>query len=305
MPPIISIMNFITPHKVFIQHLPHPTLASRQIELYVLRLDLIHPVVSGNKWFKLQIPLQKAIDAKTDTIATFGGAYSNHIIATAFACNAAGIKSVGVIRGERVSNLSQTLQQAESLGMQLLFIGREAYRNKAAIQQHYNDQHWHWVNEGGYSVEGAEGAKTISQWIDNSFTHVVCATGTGTTMAGLIKGVALHQTITGISVLKGHHSLRNEISALLSNTEQQHSFELIDHYHFGGYAKHPPGLITWMQELWQLYQLPTDIIYTSKLLYGVFDLVQQGHYPKNSKIMVIHSGGLQGNSSLLPGVLPF
>jgi 1-aminocyclopropane-1-carboxylate deaminase len=271
----------------------------------VLRLDQIHPVVSGNKWFKLKIPVERALQEGKNCMATFGGAYSNHIVATAFASKEAGLKSMGIIRGEKATNLSPTLVVAEGYGMELHFVSREAYRKKDGLKEQFGDV-FYWVNEGGYGLEGMIGATEIPSLIDSSiYTHIICSCGTGTTIAGLINAALPNQTIIGISALKGHDGLENDIKALLPISRKSIPFTIFHDYHFGGYAKHPKELIDWMKELWEAENLPTDIVYTSKLLYAVKDLCSQQYFPSNCRILIIHSGGLQGNLSLPVGELPF
>lgn len=271
----------------------------------VLRLDKIHPVVSGNKWFKLKFPLERALQEGKSTIATFGGAYSNHIVATAFACQEAGLKSMGIIRGEKSANLSPTLIAAEQYGMELHFVPREQFRQKKALMEQF-DNGYYWVDEGGYGSDGMKGASEIFSLIDSSvYSHIICSCGTGTTLAGLVNASFPHQTIIGISALKGHDGLERDIRALLPPSKQNIPFSIFHDYHFGGYAKHPKELAEWMKELWQKEHLPTDIVYTSKLLFAVKDLCSQQYFPAESRLLVIHSGGLQGNLSLPVGTLPF
>jgi 1-aminocyclopropane-1-carboxylate deaminase len=289
---------------VYIQPILTP-FSKNDIALDVLRLDKLHNIVSGNKWFKLQLQIAACKLAYKTTIATFGGAYSNHIIATAYACKLEGLNSVGIIRGDEPKQLNHTLQQAQNLGMQLQFVSRRDYGNIDLLKQNLQQQHWYWVNEGGYATLGAEGVANMYRWIDESYTHIACATGTGTTMAGLIKGAAPHQQVIGITALKGHDSLRQEITHLLTKKEAEKSFAIFGDYHFGGYAKHPNELLDWMNRLYNTFELPTDIVYTSKLLYGVFNLIESDYFAEGSKIMVIHSGGLQGNLSLPKGTLVF
>ncbi len=278
---------------------------NNNIFLDILRLDKLHNVVSGNKWFKLQLQIKDCKQAKKNTIATFGGAYSNHIVATAYACKLEGLNSIGIIRGHESKQLNHTLQQAQGLGMQLQFVSRTDYGNKELLKQNLQQDNWYWVNEGGYATLGAEGVTDMYKWIDDSYTHIACATGTGTMMAGLIKGAATHQHIIGITALKGHDSLQQEITHLLTTKEAEKPFTILADYHFGGYAKHPKALLDWMNHLYTTYQLPTDIVYTSKMLYGVFNLIESSYFAEGSKIMAIHSGGLQGNLSVPKGSLVF
>ncbi|MFP5041898.1 1-aminocyclopropane-1-carboxylate deaminase/D-cysteine desulfhydrase [Parasediminibacterium sp. JCM 36343] len=291
-------------HKVFIQKNTF-TSTQKNIEINVLRLDVMSAIISGNKFFKLQLPIATALAEGYGTVATFGGAYSNHIVATAGYCKLKGLKSIGFIRGEEPAIWSKTMKDAQELGMEFRFVTRAVYKDKAAIQKTWQHEQYYWVNEGGYGKLGAEGVKDMYEWIDESYTHIMCALGTGTMMAGLIKGALPHQKVIGISVLKGHGTLQDQVKGLLTESEKLKQYYLVQGYHFGGYAKHPERLINWMNKLYEHQQLPSDIVYTSKLFFAVEDLLQKGYFEAGSKIMVIHSGGLQGNSSLAEGVLQF
>lgn len=291
-------------NKIYVQTLRSNLLTNKSIEVSVLRIDELHSVISGNKWFKLKYYLKDAVDKGFTTIATFGGAYSNHIAATAFACKELNLKSIGIIRGETPKNLSHTLQQAEMDGMKLFFVSRNIFKEKEKIKQNFLQQNWYWINEGGYGLDGAKGAAEIFNWIDESYTHILCATGTGTMMAGLIKAAQKHQTIIGINTLK-NEALINDIKNLLNEEERQKKFILINDYHFGGYAKHPAALIDFIKIIWQQHQLPTDIVYTSKLIFAALHLIEKDFFRTKNKIMIVHSGGLQGNFSLPPNSLPF
>lgn len=272
----------------------------------VLRLDQLHPVVSGNKWFKLRFYLDAALRSGAGTIATFGGAYSNHLVATSYACRQAGLNSVGIVRGEAAATMSPTLEEAAEYGMQLIFVSREAYRNKTAIMQQYAHENWYWVAEGGYGAEGCKGAATILDQVHKeTYTDIIASCGTGTTLAGLATAAGSAQRIIGISALKGHDGLRQGIMQLLGPSHQDKELMLDHGYHFGGYAKHPPLLIDWMNELWEAERMPTDIVYTAKLFFAVHDLVKRGMFRGNRRVLVIHSGGLQGNRSLPAGTLAF
>ncbi len=278
----------------------------KNVETDVLRLDLLHPIISGNKWFKLKYYLQEAKNSGQNTIATFGGAYSNHIVATAFACKQAGLNSIGIIRGEKPPQLSASLQEAMQYGMKLLYVSRETFKNKEHIIHQYAEEDLYWVNEGGYGVNGMLGAKEILSAAEtSSYTHIICSCGTGTTLAGLVEAVLPHQTCIGISALKGHVNLRKDVMELIPVQHHDKSLEIFHEYHFGGYAKHPAELINWMNELWRAEQLPTDIVYTSKLMFAVKDLIEKNYFTHQHKLLVIHSGGLQGNRSLPTATLEF
>lgn len=278
----------------------------KNIQCDVLRLDQFHSVVSGNKWFKLRYYLAEAIETGKKRITTFGGAYSNHIVATAFACKEAGIKCRGIIRGEKPPQVSVSLRDAIEYGMELVYVTRDEYTNKESIIQQYSTEDDYWINEGGYGIKGMLGAKEILKSTDtSSYTHIICACGTGTTLAGLVEAALPHQKCIGISVLKGHVNLRNDVMELLPHQHQDNNFEVIHDYHFGGYAKHPAELIAFMNELWRAEQLATDIVYTAKLVFAVKDLVAKQYFSTDAKLLVIHSGGLQGNRSLPAGTLDF
>ena len=297
--------NMVNKHLIKLQELDFKPFKS-SLRVFVLRLDLIHPTVSGNKFFKLKHPLQQAMAQGFSNIATFGGAYSNHIVATACACHQLGLNSIGIIRGDELPTLSPTLVEAQQWGMKLHFVSRTAYKNKEEIKQHFpNTDKYYWINEGGYSSLGADGLFDVYEWIDSCFTDIVCAVGTGTMMAGLIKGAQPHQTITGISVLKGYANQLEDVKALLNEHEINKQYTLLSNFHFGGYAKFNPALIEWMNNFYLQHQVPTDIVYTAKMMKAVEQLVSDGHFKENSKIVMIHSGGLQGNLSLSNGTLLF
>lgn len=283
---------------------PLPSLSAKDMPVDILRLDELHPVISGNKWFKLKYYIQDAIEQGKDTIATFGGAWSNHIVATAFASREAGLRSIGFIRGEESATPSSALADAQRYGMKLVYIDRARYRDTTSVRTQYADGNLYWVMEGGYGVPGAKGAADILKTARTSpYTDILCATGTGTMAAGLIAAAQPHQTVTGISVLKNNHNIESDIESLLPAGHRP--FVINHEYHFGGYAKHPKELVAFMNELWNRERLPTDIVYTSKLLFAAKDLLGKEYFAPRARILLIHSGGLQGNRSLPPGTLIF
>jgi 1-aminocyclopropane-1-carboxylate deaminase len=289
--------------KIDVQNLGSPLFNGCNID--VLRLDQLHPIISGNKWFKLKYHLQQAKQLGFNTIATFGGAFSNHIVATAFACKQEGLQSIGIIRGEQPANLSPTLQAATHYGMCMHYVSRTAFKDKTTLQQQF-EEHWYWVNEGGYSPLGMLGAKEILSVFDtNHYTHFICSCGTGTMMAGLLASALPSQKVIGVSALKGNSNAPNAVLDLLPVELKKQTISILHQYHFGGYAKHTQELIDWMHVLWQQEKLPTDVVYTSKLLFAVHRLCQENFFTVNDKVLVIHSGGLQGNLSLPANTLPF
>jgi 1-aminocyclopropane-1-carboxylate deaminase len=281
-------------------------LCGNTLSISILRADLIDPVVSGNKWFKLQFYVRDAIAAGKTTLATFGGPYSNHIVATSKYGATMGLQTVGFIRGEKPTSLSPTLTDAMENGMTLHFLSRQNFLDPKKIISHNQDPSWAWIPEGGYGIQGAEGASTLLT-IQNtqSFDTIICAVGTGTMMAGLIKAAASHQKIIGISVLKNNLSIDAEINALLTSKESKKNFEIIHGYDFGGYAKHTQALIKYMNDTYKNLELPLDFVYTAKLMYAAEDLASKGKFEPASKILLIHSGGLQGNRSFKKGTLLF
>ena len=270
----------------------------------VLRLDEIHAMVSGNKWYKLKYYLQEAKQLNKETILTFGGAYSNHIIATAYACHALGFKSIGLIRGDETVELSSTLKQAQLFGMDLHFVSRKDYVFKEELFNQFSDAYI--IPEGGAGELGIQGASDI---LDNiklkKYNTIIGACGTGTMLTGILKASKPHQQIIGINVLKGFDELENQIKLHVKDKSIENRLSIFNEYHFGGYAKHPSPLIEFMNYLWQRENVPTDIVYTSKLFYAVHDLLQKKYFLPKTNILIIHSGGLQGNDSLTNNTLLF
>ncbi len=275
----------------------------------VLRLDKIHPVISGNKWFKLKYYLENALQKQSQAILTFGGPYSNHIIAAACAARETGLKSIGIIRGERPDALSHMLQAALQYGMDLQFISREDYRKKTE-SSFLNQLSLQYpgatlIPEGGAGIDGIRGCEEILQLVDNSrYSHILCAMGTATLLLGLANASRQQQEIIGISALKGFDKRPADVPYLLAS-EKIRNCRIIGDYHFGGYARKSPGLFKFMNELHGLTGIPTDFVYTAKLFYGTLDMIKKGLFPRDSRLLLIHSGGLQGNCSLEPGILTF
>ena len=273
----------------------------------VLRLDTIDPVISGNKWYKLKEYLSDARAKNKNTLLTFGGAYSNHLIATATAAKKAGLKSIGIVRGEQAKELSHTLKNAMAAGMYLYYISRHDYKDKMIPEDVFNDfaeNNLYIINEGGYGIKGMEGASSILDKVDRSYTHIISAVGTGTTLAGLINASSGEQKVIGISVMKNNLSLQNEINVLLPEEKKNH-FTLFHNYHFGGYARYTGELIDFMNKLFESTGVPTDFVYIGKVFFAVQDLLREAFFPDGSKLLIIHTGGLQGNLSLSKGTLIF
>lgn len=286
-----------------------PLFAEKKIRVYMARLDLVHPVVSGNKLFKLHYFVEEAVKQGKKSIVTFGGAYSNHLVATAFYCRQLGLKSIGYVRGEQTTNLSHTVKQCIQYGMQTEFLPRAGYSGKddpsfiKTLQQQWPDAMI--IPEGGYHPLGAAGAAHIMDAVNIlSATHVCTAVGTSTTLAGLIRGSSHEQAIIAIPVLKGLNDLSERLSYLLENKTYPAPV-IFDQYHFGGYAKKTPALLHFMNTFYSQHAVPTDFVYTAKMMFAVYEQAQCGFFKEGSTIVCVHTGGLQGNDSLPEGSLVF
>jgi 1-aminocyclopropane-1-carboxylate deaminase len=284
--------------------------AEMQVGIDVLRLDRIHPVISGNKWFKLKYYLQEAVSKDQHTLLTFGGAYSNHILGLACAANGSGLSSIGVIRGEENENVSPTLDAAKAYGMKLHFITRADYKKKETdevlrpLRDVFGD--FYLVPEGGAGEAGIKGSETILQLVElSNYTHIIAAIGTGTMFTGIVNAALPTQEIIGIPVLKGITTTLDKITAQLSNPEMAARCRFFTSFHFGGYAKKNALLLHFMNRLYSETAIPTDFVYTGKVFYALNQLLEEHHFNAGSKVLVIHSGGLQGNRSLAAGTLLF
>ena len=274
------------------------------IQFLLKRDDLIHPLLSGNKWRKLKYQIAYAHEHSYTGILTFGGAYSNHIVATAVAANTQGLKSIGIIRGEETSMTNHTLQEAIANKMELLFVSRQEYGQKEkglTVQQYLTDnKEYLLVPEGGKHQLALKGiGEIVDEIVDENIKQIdymICAIGTGTTFAGLANTKHIKHLI-GIPVLK-HPTIKDEIEQSFSLNNLDNSCELIHDYHFGGYAKFDTILIDFMHEFYDAYQIPTDVVYTSKLMYAVMDLLQKKYFKPNTTVVIYHSGGLQGNTGM-------
>ncbi|PKD21075.1 1-aminocyclopropane-1-carboxylate deaminase [Salegentibacter salinarum] len=271
-----------------------------EISLYLKREDLIHPEVSGNKFRKLKYNIARALEEKQKTLLTFGGAYSNHIAATAAAGELFGLETIGVIRGEELgkdleTTLAQnpTLKFANSCGMQFKFISRGDYRKKEnrELQEELKKEfgEFYLVPEGGTNELAVKGCQEILTEKDREFQFVAVSVGTGGTLAGLVNASDINQKILGFPALKGDF-LSEEIDKYSFNS----NWELKTDYHFGGYAKVDSELINFINNFKKKYKIQLDPVYTGKLVFGIFDLIKAGYFPSGSKIMAIHTGGLQG-----------
>ena len=310
-------LNFINVlrYNPIIQNINSKLFSEKRINVSVLRLDLIHSQISGNKWFKLKNNLEEAKRLRIDTILTFGGAFSNHIHATAAACKEFGFKSIGVIRGEKESENNFTLNDAKNFGMNLHFVSRESYRKKnesdfiEALRKIFGN--FYLVPEGGHNYLGSLGCADILNGIEN-FDYVFCSCGTTATFSGLAKSIKSGQSLIGISALKGEGNLVEVAQEMINKIRAKEDFKIcgtselmngdfikesgiINTYHFGGFAKHTDELLKFKNDFEKENQIPLDYIYEAKLMYAVTDLISKNKIPDGSAIIVIHGGGLQGN----------
>lgn len=277
-----------------------PILKEKEIELYLKREDKIHPFVSGNKFRKLKYNIQEAKSKGNAKLLTFGGAFSNHILATAVAAKVLGLKSIGIIRGEELANdLQKTLSQNTTLatahqnGMTFEFVSRSAYRNKSkdefinTLKEKFGD--FYVIPEGGTNELAIKGCQEILTKEDVKFDYICSAVGTGGTISGLINASLNHQKVLGFPALKGDF-LKDEIQQFT----QKDNWDLITDYHFGGYAKYDESLIRFMNDFSSSTNIPLDPIYTGKMLFGIIDMIEKNHFKKGVKILAIHTGGIQG-----------
>lgn len=270
------------------------------IKVDMLRIDKVHEYVSGNKWYKLKYNLIKAKEEKHNTLLTFGGAFSNHILATAVAAKEAGFKSIGIIRGEETKPLNPTLRLATFIGMELHYVSRELYKSKTKPEfiKELKDRFgsFYLVPEGGTNQVAIRGVKEIlTHELVASYDYIISAVGTGGTLAGLISKANDNVEIIGISALKGDF-LTGEVKNWLQLIGKEHltNWKVSSNYHFGGYAKHKRELIAFINNFKITNSIPLDPIYTGKMMYAIMDMAANEKFKPNSKVLAIHTGGLQG-----------
>lgn len=282
-----------------LQELTDPIFPEKQVRVFMKRDDLIHPLVSGNKWRKLKYNLQAAKAAGQTTLLTFGGAFSNHIFAVAAAGKEYGFKTIGIIRGEETSADNSTLSFAKSCGMQLHFITRTSYREKETpgfisnLHQQFGD--FYLLPEGGTNIHAVKGCEEAVREIEIHYDYLCCSCGTGGTIAGLIAGDNGKNKVLGFSALKGMHDLEQKIEKLVTEySGRQFTNWSVNHdYHFGGYAKVNEELLSFIREFYSAQNILTDPVYTGKLMFGIFDLIRNNFFFRGATIVAIHTGGLQ------------
>lgn len=297
-------MSKINQNNIPLVEILEPFIRQKKSELFILREDLIHPEISGNKWRKLKYNIEEAQRLNKTIILTFGGAYSNHIAATAAAGKEFGLKTIGIIRGEETLPLNPTLQLAKDNGMTFKYVSREAYRNKSStdfiIDLKKEFGNFYLVSEGGSNAFAVKGCTEIINNINIDFDVLCSACGTGGTLAGII--ASTDKQVFGFPALKGGDFLKKDIEQLLNDYQNKFNAEvkntnwdLITDYHFGGYAKVKPTLIEFVQRFKQQHNIPLDLIYTGKMLLGIYDILQNTNQLDGKTIVAVHTGGLQGN----------
>ncbi|MEN8260445.1 MAG: pyridoxal-phosphate dependent enzyme [Pseudomonadota bacterium] len=282
-----------------------PLLERFDIALRLKRDDLLHPIISGNKWRKLKYLLDHALNLGCRRVVSMGGPYSNHLHALAFAGRELGIETVGLIRGEPPERPGPTLRDLDAWGMPLHFVPRADYRElrryKAWNSAPATIYGGYWVPEGGANPLAMQGVAEIVREIDDiPYDAIAVACGTGTTLAGVAAALPQGKKVLGFSALKNAGFLDGEVTALLTGAERTRNWEIFLDYHFGGFAKVHPELLAFMARFEVAAGIPLDPVYTGKMLFGLYDMISHGYFKPGTRIVAIHTGGLQGRRGLLP-----
>ncbi|MBL7883465.1 MAG: 1-aminocyclopropane-1-carboxylate deaminase/D-cysteine desulfhydrase [Bacteroidia bacterium] len=288
--------NFIPP----LQQITDSFLEKKGVKLFVLRTDLNHSEISGNKLYKLKYNIEEAKNQNKNTLLTFGGAFSNHIAATAAAGKIAGMNTIGIIRGDELPQLNPTLRLAKENGMQLYFVSREVYRNKDELNNYVHktfNNNCYIIPEGGSNKLGVKGCTKIVEEIKIPFDYICCPCGTGATLSGIVLSLKEQQQAIGFQVLKAEHYIHNEVKHWLAQFDAHKSnWQVNEDYHFGGYAKCNDKLKQFTVDFKKQYNIPLDYVYTAKMIYGIFELIKKDFFRPETTIIAIHTGGLQGNN---------
>lgn len=288
--------------KPFVQQLQVGWLDKAGVKLSVLRLDRMHPEVSGNKWFKLKKNVEKAFELNKDTLLTFGGLWSNHLHATAAAASILGLRSVAFVRGLEINTIiTPALERCKVLGMHLKGLSRTAYRQKEDIgflkklQEEFPSA---WIiPEGGNNLEGRKGAGDLACYIPDEVTHVAMAVGTGTTFCGLRNKLNHKVRLLGFAPFRKTEEQYAAVNRYCPDVSND-CIALFPDEKWKGFARWDDDLIRFMNTFYETFQIPLDIVYTAKLMYYLKRKIEAGDFPKGSHLLAIHSGGLQGNVSV-------
>ena len=276
-------------------------LAEHEIHLYVYRLDLNHTYISGNKLYKLHYNIEAVKKENKTTILTFGGAFSNHIAATAAAGKELKLKTIGIIRGEEYPELNPTLRFAKEQGMELHYVLRTLYQNKKELESYIHKQFgtdtYYLIPEGGSNKLGIEGCREITKSIPIDFDTICCPCGTGATLTGIVLSLQKHQKAIGFQILKAEKYIEREVSEWLQQfSSDQKNWDIHESYHFGGYAKLKTELVDFIKLFEKENAIPLDYVYTGKMMFGIYDLIKKGEFKRGQTIIAVHTGGLQGNA---------
>lgn len=282
--------------KSILSRIHDPLLERHEIELWIKRDDLLHPVISGNKWRKLKYILDHALSLGAHTIISMGGAYSNHLHALAYAGRELGLKTIGLVRGEQPDRLNPTLTDLQNWGMELKFVPRSDYR---VLRQYKGWQdlpgiepRQYWLPEGGSQALALKGVAELVQEIDIPYDVLCVPCGTGTTMAGIVEAVPEHASVIGFAALKNANFLTADVESLLSRPYTNWQINLA--YYFGGFAQVNAELMSFIAAFELKAPIPLEPVYTGKMLYGLYDLIAKGYFKPGQRIIAVHTGGLQG-----------
>ncbi|MFC4097687.1 1-aminocyclopropane-1-carboxylate deaminase/D-cysteine desulfhydrase [Euzebyella saccharophila] len=278
------------------QEIHLPPLKKAKVSLWIKREDLLHPQISGNKYRKLKYNILEAQKKRVKRLLTFGGAFSNHIAATAYAGKLYGLSTVGVIRGEELASSwreNPTLMQAYENGMEFKFVSRQQFRlkNEPEFIEKLKSEFgaFYLLPEGGTNPLAIKGCEEIISDADRDYDYICVAVGTGGTISGMSNAAFSHQKVLGFPALKG-----NFLQEDICKFAPRENWKLIENYHFGGYAKVDENLVNFINDFKKETEIPLDPIYTGKMMYGILDMVNKGFFRENSRILAVHTGGLQG-----------
>jgi 1-aminocyclopropane-1-carboxylate deaminase len=282
-----------------LQRLQHESLERKKIQLWMKRDDLIHPIVSGNKWRKLKYVIQEAVKQDCQGLVSMGGAYSNHLHALAWVARFLNIPVRALVRGECPSILNPTLQDITAWGMNLQYVSRSEYRDlrilgKQSLLLNLKPFEY-WIPEGGALQLALPGVAEIVSEIHEDFDVLCLPCGTGTTLAGILTGLDLQKTVLGFAAVKGGDFLRQDILQMLKPDVLYPHWEIQLDYHFGGFAKKNADLIQFIHTFKDWFDIQLESVYTAKMCYGLFDLIEQDYFLPGTRIVALHTGGLQGN----------
>ena len=292
------------PDLSYLKSIFHPTPLTRvvdtglpsAIELWIKRDDILHPIISGNKWRKLKYILEDALSAESQTLISMGGTYSNHLHALAYVGMQLGLQTIGYVRGERAEPLTPTLQDCQNWGMELRFVSRSDYR----LLRHYREPYdfpdikpgQYWLPEGGAQPLALNGVAELVEEIDIPFDVLCLPCGTGATLAGCIYALDVEKTAIGFAAIKNADFLTEEVESLLPGAYS--NWWINQQYHCGGFAKTMPELLEFIRTFELMQQIPLEPVYTGKMLYGLYDMIAKGCFEPGRRIVAVHTGGLQG-----------